>query len=68
MLPITPGFGRIVDVTSTVFTLDETTFVGANDTGTGKTVRIFFGSVLKNEKDGSLIKTRSYQLERTLGR
>jgi hypothetical protein len=35
--------------------------------GTGLNLKMFYGSVLKNESDTSLIKTRYYQFERTLG-
>lgn len=37
------------------------------DSGTGKTVQIFFPTILRNEPVSTNIKTRSYQIERTLG-
>ena len=46
---------------------DKTSFAPKAEVGTGKTIEIYFGSVLKNESDPSLIKRRSYQLERYLG-
>ena len=38
-----------------------------SDTGTGKTIQIFFGKFIRNEETPALIKTRTYQLERQLG-
>lgn len=63
-----PGYGRVASVTNAQIVFDDTTFVGATDNGAGKSVEIYFGNVLKNEKDPALIKTRSYQLELTLGK
>ena len=61
------GFARVRAVAATYIELDKTSATMANETGTGKTLRLFFGNVLKNEADPALIKRRTYQLERTLG-
>jgi hypothetical protein len=61
------GWARIAVVAATYIELDKTSWEPVNETGTGKTVQIFFGSVLKNESNPALIKRRTYQLERTLG-
>jgi len=62
-----PGYGRIKSISATEIAFSETTFVATSEPGTGKTLRIFFGVVLRNEKDPSLIVRRSYQIERQLG-
>ncbi len=64
---VNKGFARIGAIAATYIELDKTSWVPIADAGTGKTIRIFFGSVLKNESDPSLIKRRTYQVERTLG-
>ena len=56
------GYGRISKIAAGYIDFDDTTFAAASDVGTGKTIQIFFGSVLRNEKDSTLIKRRSYQL------
>ena len=61
------GFGRVKSVTTHQIVLDKVTHTFEDDNGSGKTIRIFFGSFLRNEKDSTLIKTRTYQLERQLG-
>jgi hypothetical protein len=61
------GFARIRSVTSTFIELDKTSSTMLSDAGTGKTIRLWFGNILRNEEDPTLIKRRSYQLERTLG-
>lgn len=62
-----PGYGRIKSISATTVEFSETTFAAVSEPGTGKTLRIFFGIVIRNEKTPSLIKRRSYQIERQLG-
>lgn len=61
------GYGRIKSISENAIVFDDTTFAGVNETGTGKEIRIFVGLTLKNEKTPSLIKRRSYNIERQLG-
>lgn len=62
------GYARIASKTNTVLTFDDVTWASpANEAGTGKTIQIFRGTVLKNENTSALIKRRSYNIERTLG-
>lgn len=58
---------RIRSITSTRLELDKTTKTMVTDAGTAKTIQVFYGRVLKNESSQSLIKRRTYQIERQLG-
>jgi hypothetical protein len=61
------GFTRVRSVSATSIRLDKTqTAWDADETGTGKTIRVFFGKKLRNET-GALIKRKYAQFERTLG-
>lgn len=60
------GFMRVRSVAATYIEIDKSSGVMADETGTGLTVRLFFGKALKNEVAG-LIARETYQLERTLG-
>ncbi len=62
------GFARVKRVTATFVEFDKTTFTtGVEASGAGKTIRIFYGSVIRNEPDPANIVRQTYQLERTLG-
>lgn len=61
------GYARIATIAAGAITFDDTTFTPVTQSGAGKTTRIYFGTVIRNEKDPSLIKRKSYQFERTLG-
>lgn len=62
------GYARIKTASLQALTFDQTTFDPVTEAGVGKSIQLFMGTVVRNEKDPDLIKRRSYQLERTLGK
>ncbi|MCK9234927.1 MAG: phage tail tube protein [Acholeplasmataceae bacterium] len=61
------GFKRIRSITANAITFDKSVAPMVSELGAGLTVKLYFGDVLKNENTRSLIKRRTYQIERTLG-
>lgn len=61
------GFCRIRSIEPSALVFDKTQFIMTDDAGSAKTVRMFFGSVIKNESERTLIIKRSLQFERSLG-
>lgn len=62
------GFARIVGISATELQLDEVSWSDPiADTGAGVSLRLSAGTVIRNEKDPSLIICQTYQLERQLG-
>jgi len=61
------GFARVKSVVANSIVLDRQPNVMVDDTGAGKSIEIFVGSVIKNEKDRLLQKCHSYQFERPFG-
>ncbi len=61
------GYARIRSVAAKALVLEDTTWSPVNEAGTGITLRIFTPMTIRNESDPTLIKRRSYNLERTLG-
>lgn len=61
-------YARVATIAAGAITFDKVTNgTLATDAGTGKSIRIFFGKFLRNESVDNLIKTRTYNVERTLG-
>lgn len=61
------GYARIKAVTQSALTFDDTTFTASDESGAGKSIQLFIGTTVRNEKLPELIKRRSYNIERQLG-
>ena len=59
------GFYRIETIAAKSIVFDRSPNSPVTDTGTGKTIRVFFGHVIKNEQAADIV-ARTYQLERKL--
>lgn len=60
-------YGRVKSIATNAIVFDKVTGAAVSDTGTGKTVQIFFGKFLRNEDATANIIRRTYQVERQLG-
>ncbi len=60
------GFYRIKTISASAIVFDRQPATSVTDAGTGKTIQLFFGHVLKNESSAVLQKLRTYHLERQL--
>lgn len=63
-----PGYVRVAAITATHIDFDKTSTAPAADAGVGKTIRLFFGTVVRNEADPDLIVRHELYVERLLGR
>lgn len=62
------GFARINAITAGYLEFDKTSWIPVAEAGTGLTISIWMGTVIKNESNSSLIKRRTFNVERQLGR
>ena len=60
-------YARVSEITANELSFDDTSKTTTTETGTGKEIQMFFGTVIRNEKDSTLIIPRRYNIERQLG-
>jgi hypothetical protein len=61
------GFYRVQTIAANKIVFDRVPSTAVADAGTGATIQVFIGDVVKNESDPALIKRTSYQFERSFG-
>ena len=61
------GYVRIVGIEARKLTFDNPSFTPVADAGTGKTIQLFYPSVLRNRQTELERTKRSYTIERTMG-
>lgn len=61
------GFARISRIAAGFLEFDKVSFTPSAETGTAKTIQLYFGDVIKNQPNPTNIKRRTYQIERQLG-
>jgi hypothetical protein len=61
------GFARVSRITAGLLEFDKVSWTPQAEAGTGKTIEIYFGDLLRNQPDPNNIKRRTYQIERQLG-
>lgn len=61
------GWARIRAITAHNMSFDKTSSEMVSDNGSGKTIQLFWGKVLRNEYNPALQVRRSYTFERSLG-
>lgn len=62
------GFARVKTINAAYLEFDKVTWASpANEVGTGKTIQVFFGHILRNEPLTANIVRRTYNVERQLG-
>lgn len=62
-----PFYAQLDSVSATVLAYGKTTGVQVTNNGAGKTIQIFFGSVVRNEDDCNLIREITFTHERQYG-
>lgn len=65
--PVNRGYARVHAVTADEISFSDVSFAAVTNAGTGKTLQLFFGTVLRDEDVKSLIVQRTYNFERRLG-
>lgn len=65
--PANRGYVRVKEVGADYLILDKTQSDFVDETGTGLTVQVFLGHVIKNEAEPTLQRRRTLQFERLLG-
>lgn len=61
------GFARISRIHEDYLEFDKTSWASVDEAGTGLTISIWYGDILRNEPAAADIVRRTYQIERTLG-
>lgn len=60
------GFARVGVVTANYIEFDKISWEPVTEESTGKSIHLYFGTVIKNESERAKIKRRTYHVERTL--
>ena len=62
-----PGLARVSAIAATYIEFDKVDWTPQAEAGGAKTIRLFYGHIIRNEPDPNNVVHRTYQFERTLG-